>query len=157
MSASVYRLYDENDALLYVGCSVNPHSRKPQHCSKPWYRQIARMVCEEFKTRRAAEIAERAAIQGENPLHNVTRYFTAPEPPLHEVDYPQFGPASDVGARMRAAIRDLEECEKWGVSVHSTNWKAEIEAAKSTNKGKRPPFEGLIADTPLEQVEIDDE
>jgi len=28
---------------------------------------------------------------------------------------------------------------------------------KSTNKGKRPPFEGLIADTPLEQVEIDDE
>lgn len=28
---------------------------------------------------------------------------------------------------------------------------------KSTNKGTRPPFEGLIADTPLDEVEIDDE
>lgn len=27
---------------------------------------------------------------------------------------------------------------------------------RSTNKGKRPPFEGLIADTPLDDVEIDD-
>jgi predicted GIY-YIG superfamily endonuclease len=69
--ASVYRLFDAEDRLLYVGCSDCVECRLDQHrLSKRWFGDIARHTVDEFPTRREALAAERVAIQTETPLHN---------------------------------------------------------------------------------------
>jgi predicted GIY-YIG superfamily endonuclease len=69
----VYRLYDAEGALLYVGMTVNPLGRIPAHKRKPWGDQIDHHAVEWFENRVAAKEAERSAIRHENPIHNITR------------------------------------------------------------------------------------
>lgn len=69
---TLYRLYDSNDRLLYVGIAGNPGRRFEQHASdKPWWREVARTDLEHFDSREGAATAERKAISAEGPLHNV--------------------------------------------------------------------------------------
>lgn len=68
---SLYRHYDADDALLYVGIALNHVSRLNQHrTSASWFYEIARIEVEHFDSRLAAETAERIAIRDERPLHN---------------------------------------------------------------------------------------
>lgn len=69
----VYRLYDIEGRLLYVGLTKNPPGRLPAHRRKAWGPEIASHVLEWFDCRDAAKDAERHAIYHENPVHNVTR------------------------------------------------------------------------------------
>lgn len=69
---TLYRLYDEMDALLYVGIAGNPGRRFEQHrTDKPWWGDVATIKTRHFKDRVAAMEAERDAIQAEHPLHNI--------------------------------------------------------------------------------------
>jgi predicted GIY-YIG superfamily endonuclease len=69
---SVYRLFDADDRLLYVGCSeywnlrINAHRR-----DKDWFPTVTRTTVERFPTREEALAAELAAIRTEAPIHNV--------------------------------------------------------------------------------------
>jgi predicted GIY-YIG superfamily endonuclease len=74
--ASVYRHYDKEGALLYVGVSLSAIQRLGQHRSKSeWFCAITTVTIQRFASRQAALKAEKKAIRTENPLHN----FSAPK------------------------------------------------------------------------------
>lgn len=72
-STCVYRLYDTDGELLYVGLSLCPHYRIPTHRGRTWGKRIASHTLEWFDDREAAKTAERHAITTEQPLHNIVR------------------------------------------------------------------------------------
>lgn len=68
---ALYRLYDSNDALLYLGISYNPEVRWEQHQNeKHWAHLVVRTTVEWYPTRRAALAAEARATAVEKPLHD---------------------------------------------------------------------------------------
>lgn len=73
----LYRLYDTEDALLYVGIAVDPAARWKVHAGeKSWWSQVTRKAVDWFPNRWAAEAAEESAIVAELPRHNVTHSTT---------------------------------------------------------------------------------
>lgn len=70
----LYRLYDTEGRLLYVGISLRPDTRVMVHRSRqPWGKQIATYTAAEYPNREAAKAAERWAIHHQNPIHNLAR------------------------------------------------------------------------------------
>lgn len=70
---SLYRHYDYDSKLLYVGISLNALNRLNQHeNSSEWYYQISRVEIEHYATLAAALKAEKTAIINELPIYNVT-------------------------------------------------------------------------------------
>lgn len=69
---ALYRAFDAEGALLYVGISFNPLLRVGQHAkSKAWWTEVAKITVAHYPTRAAAAAAERSAIASERPRHNV--------------------------------------------------------------------------------------
>jgi predicted GIY-YIG superfamily endonuclease len=67
----LYRHFDTDGTLLYVGISNDPDQRYETHRTQAhWFKQINRVEVEWFATRKAAQKAELAAIKSERPLHN---------------------------------------------------------------------------------------
>lgn len=74
MKTSLYRHYDADGVLLYVGISLNHLARLGGHkSSSHWFWDITRVDIEHFETRGIAEAAEMLAIREEKPLHNKMR------------------------------------------------------------------------------------
>jgi predicted GIY-YIG superfamily endonuclease len=70
--AALYRLYDMEGRLLYVGVTNELRRRWQQHStSQKWWHLVARRVVEWHESRAAAELAETAAIEAEMPLYNI--------------------------------------------------------------------------------------
>jgi predicted GIY-YIG superfamily endonuclease len=70
----LYRHFDNNGTLLYVGISLSTLNRLAQHREHAhWFTEIKRVEIERFQSRQEALSAERAAIQREKPLHNLKR------------------------------------------------------------------------------------
>ncbi len=68
----LYRHFNKDGVLLYVGISLSAVHRLSQHANgSGWFNDIALVKVETFKTRSKALKAETAAIQTENPLYNV--------------------------------------------------------------------------------------
>ena len=67
----VYRMWDKNGVLLYIGKSNNPLNRWKQHRKKPWFKQVTRFEYEPHPDEAAAYAAEREAIKTEHPLYNI--------------------------------------------------------------------------------------
>jgi len=68
----LYRFFDKDDILLYVGISINAAMRSSQHRQdKHWWSDVARMEVEHTKSRDEALQRERDAIRIEQPLHNI--------------------------------------------------------------------------------------
>lgn len=68
---AVYRHYDADGRLLYIGCSCDPFSRFAVHRSvSSWAHDVANMSVEWFPDRETALCAEKAAILTEKPPHN---------------------------------------------------------------------------------------
>lgn len=73
MKTSLYRLFDANDQLLYVGVSYSPMRRFGQHRhTDKRIEHVARAEFQWFDTRAEAEAAESIAIEQEQPLWNKT-------------------------------------------------------------------------------------
>lgn len=69
---ALYRHFDADGRLLYVGISLNAVARLCQHRRDAhWFGDIARIDIEWHPSRTAADKAEREAIVAECPLHNV--------------------------------------------------------------------------------------
>ncbi len=69
---TLYRLFDADDRLLYVGISLRLPRRIKEHSKdKPWWMDVTRSTFEHFPTRAEAQAAEAHAIIVENPAHNV--------------------------------------------------------------------------------------
>lgn len=69
--AAVYRLWDGEGRLLYVGSSYDPEVRVKGHRRAPWWPLVARRTDEWHVSREAAYDAEGQAIIHERPVHNV--------------------------------------------------------------------------------------
>lgn len=68
----VYRCYDEDGDLLYVGCSGDVEKRLAIHAkTASWVADVRNMEVEEFDSRRDALHAESRAIAAEHPYHNI--------------------------------------------------------------------------------------
>lgn len=68
---ALYRLYDTDDELLYLGVSFNPDARWEQHRNeKHWAHLVVRKAVEWYPTRPAALVAEAEATAVEKPLHD---------------------------------------------------------------------------------------
>lgn len=69
---TLYRFYDREDALLYIGLTINPGRRMEKHrATKPWWSDVARIEMEQHLDAASLANAERAAIVAERPLHNI--------------------------------------------------------------------------------------
>lgn len=67
----VYRLFDADDQLLYVGCTHDMAMRMRYHKYRtPWFSEVARTEVETHPNRQAALDAEIVAIVLERPLRN---------------------------------------------------------------------------------------
>jgi len=73
MKQALYRWYDENHNLLYVGISRSLMSRIKDHQDNShWVWSAKYVTVEWYETRFEVEVAEKVAIKYENPKHNIT-------------------------------------------------------------------------------------
>lgn len=71
---SLYRHFDKDGQLLYVGISLSHVARLAQHRdSSHWYEEITHVTIEWYETRVEAELAETRAIGSEFPKHNKSK------------------------------------------------------------------------------------
>jgi hypothetical protein len=72
---ALYRLYDADDRLLYVGISANPEKRWKGHSiySARWWGQVTAKVIEWHGDRYLALAYEYLTILRERPVHNRRR------------------------------------------------------------------------------------
>lgn len=84
---ALYRLYNVDDRLLYLGITVNVRQRFCQHkMTKFWWHLVARKDVTWYPTREAALAAERTATVGERPIYDASylagngpKYKTGPK------------------------------------------------------------------------------
>ena len=107
-SVSLYRHFDEDDNLLYVGIAVSAPARLARHAgSSHWAYAIRRVSIEVFATRDLALLAERAAIKKERPAHNI-RMNSDPVPDLDRRVTNEAGQINDaIGAQVLADTFDV--------------------------------------------------
>ena len=68
---ALYRLYDGENALLYVGIALAPAARMAKHAeTQPWWPEVAGRTMTWYSTRMDAAVAEVAAIKAEKPRYN---------------------------------------------------------------------------------------
>ncbi|MGR3376782.1 MULTISPECIES: hypothetical protein [Roseobacteraceae] len=68
---ALYRYFDADGALLYVGITNQPEERDKAHWRKRWRADAVAVLYEFFPDRGLAEVAEQCCIRHEGPLHNV--------------------------------------------------------------------------------------
>lgn len=69
---ALYRHFDCNGKLLYVGVSIDPIVRLKEHKrTSDWFREISSITIEWFPSRRLARMAEEDAILRESPAFNL--------------------------------------------------------------------------------------
>lgn len=74
MTCALYRHFDAECVLLYVGITTNVVGRQSQHMKgAAWASQIASVSIAHFESEAAAREAEIAAILTEGPVYNVRR------------------------------------------------------------------------------------
>jgi predicted GIY-YIG superfamily endonuclease len=83
----VYRGYNSNNELLYIGCTANLKERLSAHKRGPFGSEIGFFKSEVFGCFEAAHKAEKEAIFEEQPIHNFQHkgFTPPPEKPL-EID-----------------------------------------------------------------------
>lgn len=71
-ATQLYRHWDKEGNLLYVGISYNTLARLKQHKrDSQWQQLVTTITIENFATRKEAEAAEFKAIRIERPIYNV--------------------------------------------------------------------------------------
>ncbi len=67
----VYRLYSENQELLYVGFTYDFDTRIVGHKRKPWFHEIACYTLQRCDSKIQGLQTESLAIYEEQPIHNI--------------------------------------------------------------------------------------
>jgi predicted GIY-YIG superfamily endonuclease len=68
---ALYRLYDADEQLLYIGITYDPLKRLEQHSRREWWPLVEIAKVQWFDNRARAATAERDAIKAEDPKHNI--------------------------------------------------------------------------------------
>lgn len=161
MSTHLYRHFDQDGVLLYVGISLNAIQRLSQHRDhSSWFGSIARVEIKTFETREAAMEAERVTIANENPKYNVRR------PPPTKLKKKVEESRADLVARIVSfkpmysiaeVANILQISEKWAKHLTNTNRLRYVliyEGTRNTRFGPRPVREiGITGFQLLEFIE----
>ena len=67
---AVYRIYDADKSLLYVGMSIQPHTRIQEHSTKSWFACVDKVEIRWHKTKQSALNAEAIGIISGKPRFN---------------------------------------------------------------------------------------
>jgi len=67
----LYRYYDKDKNLLYVGVCNNLERRFSQHSGTEWAALVSSSSIKKFKDRKIAMAEEKIAIKTEKPLYNI--------------------------------------------------------------------------------------
>ncbi|MEU5580964.1 GntR family transcriptional regulator [Streptomyces huasconensis] len=99
---ALYRHYDANNGLLYIGVSKNPQTRWMAHRGnrEPWIHHSVRRVDEWYDSREQALAAEEVAIRTERPPFNGKHNYN--DVPFDPASWPQVK-----GKRHVVAVADL--------------------------------------------------
>ncbi|WP_157253142.1 GIY-YIG nuclease family protein [Nonomuraea typhae] len=69
---ALYRFFNADGGLLYIGISVNPPQRFRRHKGdQPWWCEVTQITIERFGSRPDVLAAEKQAIESEHPLYNL--------------------------------------------------------------------------------------
>lgn len=70
---ALYRFWNDEQQLLYVGITLDPGRRWHEHRNdKPWWSEVASITIETHPNRTAVLAAEQTAIRTEHPAYNIT-------------------------------------------------------------------------------------
>lgn len=70
MNECLYRFFDENGTLLYVGITKDWPNRLKAHYKADFYSAVQTMTLERYPDRESVAAAEIKAIEQENPIYN---------------------------------------------------------------------------------------
>lgn len=81
MTCALYRHFNSEGVLLYVGISLNAVNRTKQHGKvSKWYEEISTITIQHYPNRKEAIEAEGIAVKSEGPLYNIQ---LRPKPEKH--------------------------------------------------------------------------
>lgn len=93
----VYRFFNSRGQLLYVGVTKNLGARCSNHCTKPWWPEVAFVSIDNmFKSRKQAEFFEKQAIEREHPVYNCM-HNVAVQDCSHPLTHKVYNPHRAVG------------------------------------------------------------
>lgn len=146
---AVYRQFDADDQLLYVGMTGALDIRMSQHrLYSDWWPDAARMEVTWYRSRTEADAAEKLAIQTEGPLYNVVHkpgrvHWTALRP-ARPVDDGVVGMA-DLPRLLSARVAAAERGEQTVITKHHkpravlVSWETYLEILEMHRANSAPP------------------
>lgn len=118
MRTALYRHFDADGALLYVGISLNSIQRTSQHShGAHWFQRISRIVIEWHESRELAEAAERKAIGCELPAFNIVHAGRRHVDSEHPITNPPWA-TNEVRCRGDALGPEVWRGTQWSVTTH---------------------------------------
>lgn len=119
MTTTLYRFYNDDGQLLYVGIAGNPARRFEQHAhEKTWWDDVRRVTVNHFDTREQAAVAEVAAIREERPLHNVVYNTQRPQPVMTRGGFPEVAATlrkDGYGVQVKCPFCNRQHVHGWGL------------------------------------------
>ena len=74
MSFALYRCFDKDGTLIYVGMSINIRRRLSQHINKSgWFFDVSEIKISRYIDEEQCRAAEKHAIRTESPKYNIQR------------------------------------------------------------------------------------
>lgn len=114
MNTTLYRYFDSDGRLLYVGITKNLFQRQDQHSrTQPWWHEVATATFQHLDNRDSALFAETAAIARELPKYNKAGPTISNELALH-LSHSAFGQLQDewhqtIARKMQMTFSQLNE------------------------------------------------
>ncbi len=150
--AAVYRLYDAEGSLLYVGCTVDPWTRLRAHRRRqPWWDEVTDAEFIWFPSVDLAADVEQQAIGTERPVYNIAlnRYANhvrdAPEAPPVVSDQPsrELGSARRQDSLVECTCGQVK-CSGWVGRSTRTRHRREVKdaaglAVRASRNGHHDP------------------
>jgi predicted GIY-YIG superfamily endonuclease len=161
----LYRMFDAQGSLLYVGISKSAISRMTQHASQQWWwRDVAKVQIESYAcTRPEILVIEEHAIRSEKPVHNwpVRRHWS--KPVTYAVPGPPYPIIVDdwIGSRLAAShggVKWSDLCRQFvadtGVSLPNAIKREFYESCFDCALAINPDVAYLTSDNRLWGVEL---
>lgn len=138
---ALYRLFGENDALLYIGISDTFGRRWHEHAhSQPWWPEVRRQSIDWHPSREDAEREEALAVKAERPRFN-KQHNVGARPQLPPLARPVHAVEGDARGGMAVRhSRDRRGLTQGAVAAKMTalGWKWHPGTVHRTEAGVRP-------------------
>ncbi|WP_186319235.1 GIY-YIG nuclease family protein [Streptomyces sp. SAJ15] len=134
---ALYRLYDAEDRLLYIGITTDPEARWERHALlKWWWSQVDRkdLTWLNVSWRDALTAEAEAILEGRPKFNGVHNYRPAP---FDGAAWPQIQPGRGKARALAALIR------------------AEVETGRWQHGDRLPPWRGLATATGVSRTTVD--